>query len=310
MFRLHSRVIMIPLAAVALFTAVGMVYGCSDLPVQPLGKGSGSAQGPGAVGAPCTPTPEGDSLFSGFDLGPDFIETGFAACASKICLANHFQGRVSCPLGQPAPTRCDGPDDTTTCGGARCVESADAPIVCDPGSDDQGAAMCAAFGGNCDPDRSRCVCAIDADCPGGLHCDASAGMCKVHVCETPAGCQSADASDTENAGKSCCLPGTSTPVAEAVCEQCDADSKHDAENAVYCSCRCGPPTSAPDDYVAKYCTCPDDMECAEIRPWVGLGDIDVTGKYCVKKTNPPGAPLLCGSVTNQYKPQCAGASGL
>lgn len=297
MSRLHSTIAMIPLSVAALFAAVGALHGCADLPVQPLGKGTGSAQGPGALGDPCTPSAEADSLFSGFELGSDFIETGFAACMSGICLANHFQGRVSCPLGQAAPTRCGGPDDTETCGDARCVASAEAPIVCDPGAADQGAAMCAAFGGNCDPNRGRCVCASDADCPGGLHCDAAAGTCRVYVCETPAGCQSAEASDAENAGKACCAPGTSTPVAEVVCGQCSADSARDAESAVYCSCRCGPPTGAPDDYVAEYCACPDDMECSEVRPYLGIGSIDLAGKYCVKKGTMPSTPLACGTVT-------------
>lgn len=57
----------------------------------------------GGVGDPCTPEVEFSTTFGGFATTEVIIETRSLQCATRICLANHFQGRVSCPYGQAEP---------------------------------------------------------------------------------------------------------------------------------------------------------------------------------------------------------------
>ncbi|HEY2406368.1 MAG TPA: hypothetical protein VGI10_10210 [Polyangiaceae bacterium] len=59
---------------------------------------------PGGVGDPCTPEDEYDTTFSGFDVKEVNVENKSFQCETRVCLVNHFQGRVSCPYGQPDPS--------------------------------------------------------------------------------------------------------------------------------------------------------------------------------------------------------------
>jgi hypothetical protein len=52
------------------------------------------------VGAPCVPYDEQWPELPGLGVEETNINTESSQCASRICLANHFQGRVSCPYGQ------------------------------------------------------------------------------------------------------------------------------------------------------------------------------------------------------------------
>lgn len=171
------------------------------------------------------------------------------------------------------------------------------------------AGQCAAYGGTCNAQKGSCECSADEHCPEGTRCDMTTKECKRYICQNPgAGCQSPYASDEENAGKGCCSPGTNQPVAAAVCGQCDQNSKRDAANAVYCSCRCGPAESSPPE-VADYCTCPDGFECKELIPYVGLGDPQDTGKFCVKAGTAYQSSAACGNVKGYDDPtQCMGVS--
>jgi hypothetical protein len=54
---------------------------------------------PGGVGDPCTPEDEYLATFSGFQLEEVNVESRSFQCETRICLVNHFQGRVSCPYG-------------------------------------------------------------------------------------------------------------------------------------------------------------------------------------------------------------------
>ncbi len=62
--------------------------------------------GPGCkatgVGDPCTPEQEYDPTFAGFDEKEVNVESKSFQCQTRVCLANHFRGRVSCPYGQDA----------------------------------------------------------------------------------------------------------------------------------------------------------------------------------------------------------------
>jgi hypothetical protein len=52
------------------------------------------------IGDPCTPEQEYDPAFAGFDEREVSTEGESFQCQTRLCLVNHFQGRVSCPYGQ------------------------------------------------------------------------------------------------------------------------------------------------------------------------------------------------------------------
>lgn len=57
----------------------------------------------GGIGDPCTPEEEYDQDFSGFSAGEVSVESRSFQCKSRVCLVANFQGRTSCPYGQPDP---------------------------------------------------------------------------------------------------------------------------------------------------------------------------------------------------------------
>jgi hypothetical protein len=54
------------------------------------------------VGDPCTPEDEYQQTFNGFQVTETNVESRSFQCETRLCLVNHFQGRVSCRLGQQA----------------------------------------------------------------------------------------------------------------------------------------------------------------------------------------------------------------
>jgi hypothetical protein len=52
------------------------------------------------IGDPCTPEAEYSTSFLGFSFKEVSTESADYQCFSRLCLVNHFQGRVSCPYGQ------------------------------------------------------------------------------------------------------------------------------------------------------------------------------------------------------------------
>lgn len=52
------------------------------------------------VGDPCTPEQEYEPGFSGFSEQEVNVESKSFQCQTRLCLVNHFRGRVSCPYGQ------------------------------------------------------------------------------------------------------------------------------------------------------------------------------------------------------------------
>jgi hypothetical protein len=60
---------------------------------------SGPDGGTVVVGSPCVPAVETDPAFTGLVAQEVTVEPGAGAA---VCLANHFQGRVTCPYGQSA----------------------------------------------------------------------------------------------------------------------------------------------------------------------------------------------------------------
>lgn len=74
--------------------------------------------GPGCkqtgVGDPCIPEQEYDVAFNGFVVDEVNVESKSYQCETRLCLVNHFQGRVSCPYGQDK-------DGTAPAGAKDCV---------------------------------------------------------------------------------------------------------------------------------------------------------------------------------------------
>jgi len=70
---------------------------------------------PGGVGDPCTPEDEYNVTFSGYNAKEVFVESKSFQCETRLCLVNHFQGRVSCKYGQDdaASGRCHVPGDAS-----------------------------------------------------------------------------------------------------------------------------------------------------------------------------------------------------
>ena len=299
----------------------------------------------GGVGDPCTPEDEYNTQFAGFKVQEENIESRSFQCSTRICLVNHFQGRVSCPQGQTTTDiqSCGGPTDTSCGAGAKCVESQTlAPeCTCDINKPGDCLAQCSGIQGtSCDPKLKVCGCTMstmvnnvlfscalaDPNCKG----KTCLAVLKSYLCHKPNNCQSASATDN-GGGKQCCVPGTDTPVGVTVCGQCDTSSHRNAADAVYCSCRCCPkccddPSVTAEDKTAgrceldktlcgtacdpnfHYCNCPTGFSCSEIRKNVGLGDAQLTGSYCIKENSAYNKnPSSCGSVKgNADTANCAG----
>jgi hypothetical protein len=54
----------------------------------------------GGVGDPCIPEDEYQQGFTGYSVTEVNVESRSFQCETRVCLVNHFQGRVSCPYGQ------------------------------------------------------------------------------------------------------------------------------------------------------------------------------------------------------------------
>jgi hypothetical protein len=83
---------------------------------------SGTGCQPGGIGDPCTPEAEYNPSFTGFDQKEVNTESESFQCLTRLCLVNHFRGRVSCPYGQqpdgtprPGATSCDGKNPGAGC---------------------------------------------------------------------------------------------------------------------------------------------------------------------------------------------------
>ncbi len=258
------------------------------------------------MGAPCTPTLEKDPAFAGFRVTETTIEAGAPECGGGVCLVNHFQGRVSCPLGQPKPVDENGLvgcvpdtdgqgaplDSQGSCGaGDVCKLAGSFSPACDPadaGADTQCQAQ--GVGSKCNAE-GFCECATTSDClaitvdGGAASCDPITRRCVKFACQGLTGCQEAGSASTANAGKACCGAGSDAPLVTSVCGQCRGpgeEATRTADSAVYCTCRCGVADGEPDEPDFDFCTCADGFECSQIRPYTGVGDKALTGKFCIK----------------------------
>jgi hypothetical protein len=109
------------------------------------------------IGDPCVPEDEYSPTFSGFALTEVSTESRSFSCQSRLCLVNRFQGRVSCPYGQPA-----GAGGCTLPGSADPVSVAVAPQLLDRRTEDAVYCSCRCDG----PEPNARYC----ECPEGFRC--------------------------------------------------------------------------------------------------------------------------------------------
>lgn len=319
-----------------------MVAGIAAVGLSPLAcsggnsgtGGSGGSGGGGSstplIGVPCLPSSEMVFDSSGYRVTEDLIETGAPDCGGGVCLVNHTQGRVTCPLGQAAPRDAQGlvgcvpeldaqgkhVEGQGSCSdGFLCMQAGSPSPSCGPAGSPEADLSCAKLGaGSKCSSEGYCECNTDADClfvtDAVVACDPLSRRCVAYACHEPGACQNLNSTDQENAGKACCLPGTDLPVIADVCGQCKGNegvSRRDADSTVYCSCRCGVAEGEPDEPDFPFCACPLGFECSQIRPYVGLGDRTISGKYCIRSGTAYDANQdQCGLVNGHWSQACAG----
>jgi len=181
--------------------------------------GSDGGGGGAPVGAACLPYQELSPTFAGFDVAELTVNQGDPACASGVCLVNHFQGRTSCAYGQ-------GSDGTGIAGAPSCTV---------PGS---GAAVAPAgdphLGKTVDPQCTDRSPSLDVTCscrcanPEGATDDGAS------YCACPTGTVCAQVvpgfvSGDPLAGGYCVPPGTTYDANSACAATCDPTTKNCAE---------------------------------------------------------------------------------
>lgn len=124
----------------------------------------------GNVGDPCIPDDEYGADFTGYGAIEANVESQSFECASRVCLVNHFQGRVSCPYGQTVadlgrpgtdPRRCRLPGTSGQSSDDVVRVPVDAWDVDRPASD---AVYCSCRCAGPDPNARYCTC------PSGYAC--------------------------------------------------------------------------------------------------------------------------------------------
>jgi hypothetical protein len=198
----------------------------------------------GGVGDPCTPEDEYVSTFSGYQDTEVNVESRSFQCETRVCLVNHFRGRVSCPYGQ-TQDQIPGYDTRTDCTANPCAPGQNCT------DNKQG-----------DPILKTCK-EIGVEPSSGTRCriPGTSGATEADAITVPVPAQyfrrSAKASPARTG------PG---PV----------------EDSVYCSCRCANAQGSTDDG-ARYCECPSGFKCSRLIDNLGLGSSQLAGSYCIRE---------------------------
>jgi hypothetical protein len=118
----------------------------------------------GGVGDPCIPEDEYTAKFSGFGVAEANVESRSFQCETRVCIANHFQGRVSCPYGQPDPQTEPNP----AAGPCYIPSSSDlVEVAVDPQLKERRAESTVYCSCRCEgPDKNASYC----ECPSGYSC--------------------------------------------------------------------------------------------------------------------------------------------
>jgi hypothetical protein len=133
-----------------------------------LGALSGGCQS-GGVGDPCTPEDEYQLYFSGYAFTEVNIESKSFQCETRLCLVNHFQGRVSCPYGQTAAQAASPPSSAT-----------EYQLCHIPGTSDSGSRILVAVEHQLAKRRATdsvyCSCRCDGPDPNARYCKCPTGF--------------------------------------------------------------------------------------------------------------------------------------
>ena len=125
---------------------------------------------PGGVGDPCIPEPEYRQDFGAFDMREVYVESRSFQCETRLCLINHFQGRVTCPYGQQAGAMtlpADAPERCRIPGTAGSRESDAVAVPVKAWNTSRPAPTAVYCSCRCDgPDRNARYCT----CPEGYVC--------------------------------------------------------------------------------------------------------------------------------------------
>jgi hypothetical protein len=134
---------------------------------------------PGGVGDPCVPEDEYQTTFGGYDESEVNVESRSFQCETRVCLVNHFRGRVSCPYGQTEgdlalpgtdPKRCRIPGTS----GTNPVDVVSVPVPAQLQS--RSAAASPDHGGDDVKDAVYCSCRCDGPDPNARYCECPSGF--------------------------------------------------------------------------------------------------------------------------------------
>ncbi len=137
-------------------------------------------------------------------------------------------------------------------------------------------------------------------------------LCLVNHCKGRVSCKYGQ----ENSGDAnrCVLPGGSRSDDKSKVVGSGGNEKvpaqcldRQAENAVYCSCRCANLDGKTDDG-ANYCTCPDGFECKQLVSSIGAGDTGLTGAYCIKANTGYDRATACSTDCDRTSGNCGTAN--
>lgn len=180
----------------------------------------------GGVGDPCIPEEEYQTQFSGFALDEVNVESRSFQCETRICLVNHFQGRVSCPYGQTEDTVCRVyGSDAVGCSDAGAVGDGNAAAldVCRiPGAsglEDRNDAIEVAVEPQLEQRRPEnavyCSCRCDGPDPNARYCECPSGFACVELVKD------LGLGSGQLAGSYCIVDGTVYDPAEPLLGVCD-----------------------------------------------------------------------------------------
>ncbi len=145
---------------------------------------------PGGVGDPCIPEDEYQQTFNGFQVTEVNVESRSFQCETRLCLVNHFQGRVSCSAGQGAgeanPYVLDGDGKPTTQPNPNynptCSIPGTAPDKTDLTSKDNINVEVPAQLINRQTEQAvYCSCRCDGDDPNARYCECPEGFQCTHL---------------------------------------------------------------------------------------------------------------------------------
>jgi hypothetical protein len=154
------------------------------------------------VGDPCIPEDEYTSSFSGFSLEEVSTESRSFQCQTRLCLVNHFQGRVSCPYGQTSEDangqpKCFVPDTQVP------IRQPVVPQLLARRADE----------------AVYCSCRCDGPDPAGRYCECPSGFACVELVPKFSSAQ-------ELAGSYCVREGTEFSKLEPAGGECDPATRN------------------------------------------------------------------------------------